>query len=135
MTGGTWPLATLPIHKDTEKAYRVLYETGWRPPGVQNQAQQIGKQLRAFDQDELEEYRKLRGQTLKKMIADFDFSHLDTENKKLMALDIIYETANERATLLTIKGIQDKTGMTGASPKVPVLKPRAAPLLQQQPSR
>ena len=126
LTGGTWPLATLPIHKDTEKAYRVLYETGWRPPGVQNQAREIGDQYRAFDQDEMEKYRELRGRYLKKGVADANLDGL-TENEKLEELDAVAQEANQDALDDVIDMIEQKTGGAGASPKVPVLKLRTAP--------
>ena len=125
MTGGTWPLATLPIHKDTEKAYRVLYETGWRPPGVQNQPREIGDQFRTFDQDELEKYRELRGRYLKKGVADADLAGL-TENEKLEELDAVAQEANQDAIDDVIDMIETRTRGSGASQKVPALKVRPA---------
>ena len=124
LTGSTWPLATLPIHKDTEAAYRVLYETGWRPPIVQNQAREIGDQFRAFDQEELEKYREFRGRYLKQAIAGASLSGL-SETDKLDELDALAQEANQDAVDDVIDMIESRTGGTGKSSKIPVLKPFA----------
>jgi len=123
LTGGSYPLATLPIHRETEKAYKVLGETGWRPPAVQNQAREIGEQFRAFDQEEMEKYRELRGRYLKKGVAEADLSGL-TPNEKLDELDTVAEEASKDAGEEVIDMIEGRTGNTGASPKVPALRPR-----------
>ena len=121
LTGGTYPFAVTKPAQDTEKAYSVLLDSGWRPPPAMNAARRIGDQFRQFSPDEFKIYLQKRGEALKREVADTDFSGMDPQDVR-DELDKIYKQVNKEAVQDTIDAIEDQTAGTGNNKDMPVVK-------------
>lgn len=95
LTGGNYPFPVSDKERQGEASYRVLFESGYRPPSIDpGKFYAIGNDFRPFTQSELQKYTELRGKLLKEGLAYVDPSdkagakqaYQQANNEALMAL-------------------------------------------------
>lgn len=73
MTSGAYPGIVDPKDASKETAYKVLFDTGYRPPTINpNKCYLINGEFRPMNNDELEKYTLNRGQILKQTLSGMD---------------------------------------------------------------
>lgn len=106
LTGGNYPFPVNEKERQMGEAYKVMFETGYRPPAIdRNRGYLIGDELRPMTEKELADYTQRRGTYLKEELADLGAGTTLTEAKSA------YQRANARA--LAESGVS--TGSKGGS--------------------